>query len=72
MSKTRTPVRCVSKVLKAFFTEMEHCGIPAKVYSLRPRESHNWRNGRHCPKILSVEEMAERVGYEIVLRKKET
>lgn len=52
--------------------EMEHCGIPANVYHERaPKEVHNWRTGRHSPNILTVEEMLEFNGYELVLRKKQ-
>lgn len=72
MSKP-TPVKCTSKVLRAFFEEMERCGIPATVYHARaPKEACTWKSGKYAPKILTVEEMLDANGYELIMRKKET
>lgn len=69
----KKPFRTSSKILRSFFNEMEHCGIPANVYHpTKPRRVVDWKSGKHTPSVLMVEEMLDLVGYELILRKKET
>lgn len=71
----RTPVRTASKTLQQIFGIMERQEVTqrsmAKGLKTDKAQMQKYKRGDQTPNILRVEEMADLLGYELVLRRKQ-
>lgn len=72
----RTPVRAASPTLKAIFEDMTGRGVRladmGDMIGRHEARVSEWRRGLVEPGIMVVEEMADVLGYRLVLEKKDS
>jgi len=72
----RTPIRAASPILKAIFEDMNGRGVRladmGDMIGRHEARVSEWRRGLVEPGIMVVDEMADVLGYRLVLEKKDS
>ena len=65
------PIRTASPITKEVFAEMikQNMKLSEMAAAMKTHENNltNWRSGKAEPRVLSIEEMATRLGYRLAL-----
>ena len=65
------PITTHSSIMAQIFQLAQSDGIYLKdICNNAPKIIGNWRRGDHHPSILKAESILDRLGYEIIIRKK--